>query len=48
MAYSSESVMVSEKEAKRIRIREIMNKERREKLKLIFDRYLKAKREAKA
>lgn len=47
MAYSSETCMVSEKEAKRIRIKEIINKERREKLKRLFDQYQKAIREAK-
>lgn len=47
MAYSSESCMVSEEKAKKIRIKEIITKERREKLKAIFDKYQKAYREAK-
>lgn len=47
MAYSSESCMVSEKEGKKIRIKEIITKERREKIKLIFDSYQKAKRGTK-
>lgn len=47
MAYSSESCMVSEKEGKKKRLKEIIGKERREKLKLIFDLYQKAKRETK-
>lgn len=47
MAYSSESCMVSEETAKKIRIKEIITKERREKLKAIFDKYQKAYREAK-
>lgn len=46
MAYSSENCMVSEETAKKIRIREIINKERREKLKVIFDEYQKACRDA--
>lgn len=46
MAYSSESCMVSEETAKKIRIKEIINKERREKLKAIFVEYQKAYREA--
>ena len=43
MAYSSENCMVSEETAKKIRIREIINKERREKLEVIFDNYIKAR-----
>lgn len=46
MAYSSESCMVSEETAKKIRIKEIMTKERKEKLKRIFDNYIKAREEA--
>lgn len=47
MSYSSESCMVSEKQAKQIRTREIINKERKEKLKKIFDAWQKVKKEAK-
>ena len=47
MSYSSEKCMVSEETAKKIRIREIINKERREKLKVIFDNYMKAKEEVR-
>lgn len=47
MAYSSENCMVSEETAKKIRIREIINKERREKLKVIFNNYIKAREEAR-
>lgn len=43
MSHSSESCMVSEKEAKKIRINEIINKERREKLRQIFNTYIKTK-----
>ena len=43
MAYSSESFMVSEKEAMKIRLKEILNRERREKLKMVFDQYVKEK-----
>lgn len=46
MAYSSESCMVSEETAKKIRIKEIMTRERKEKLKRIFDNYMKAREEA--
>lgn len=46
MAYSSESCMVSEETAKKMRIKEIIVKERREKLKTIFEEYQKACREA--
>lgn len=45
MSYSSETCMVSREQAKKIRIREILNKERREKMKKIFDLYQKQKRE---
>lgn len=43
MAYSSEPFMVSEKEAMKIRMKEILNRERREKLKMVFDQYVKEK-----
>lgn len=43
MAYSSEPFMVSEKEAMKIRMKEILNRERREKLKVVFDQYVKEK-----
>jgi hypothetical protein len=46
MAYSSENCMVSKETAKKIRIKEIITKERREKLKVIFDKYQKAYRDA--
>lgn len=43
MAYSSESFTVSEKKAMKIRMKEILNRERREKLKMVFDQYVKEK-----
>lgn len=43
MAYSSEPFTVSEKEAMKIRMKEIMSRERREKLKMVFDQYVKGK-----
>ena len=46
MSYSSESCMVSREEAKKITIREIMNKERRKKMKEVFDKYMERRREA--
>jgi hypothetical protein len=47
MAYSSESCMVSKKKANKIRMKEIITKERREKLKRVFVECQKKLRETK-